>query len=73
MMIVINFCFVNDISVICYFYQSNYNFQLAVLLSVNIAQIIFPSNRCYGNTWDGSRASQPNNHLKTSHFPKFQR
>lgn len=23
-------------------------------------------------TWDGSRASQPNNLLKTSHFPKFQ-
>jgi len=43
-----------------------------VLLSVNIAQFIFPSNRCYGNTWDRSRPSQPNNLLKACHFPKFQ-
>ena len=51
------------------FLQSNYNFQLVVLLPVYIAPIIFPRNRCYGNTWNGSRASEPNNLLKTSHFP----
>ena len=43
-----------------------------MLLSVNIAQFIFPSNCCYGNTWDRSQPSQPNNLLKTCHFPKFQ-
>lgn len=43
MMIVIIKIFFNEVLVICYFYRSNYNFQLEVLLFVNIANSLLES------------------------------